>query len=65
MIDVLWKKILFKNKKVILICSDTPDSLETWILYWPGQMALREMGQKAKAQSFEPFGLIPHSLHPA
>lgn len=50
---------IFKSYS-ILTCSDNLDSLETRILYWPGQIAaLRETGQRAKPQSLEPFGLLP------
>lgn len=50
----------------ILIYSHYLDSLETRVLHWPGQIAAqREMGQRAKPQSFELFGFLSSTFHPA
>ena len=58
--SVARKKVLTFKSYSILICSDNLDSVETRVLYWPGQTAaLRETGQRAKPQSLEPSGLLP------
>lgn len=61
------KKSSYFKRCSIPVCSDNLDSVETRVLYWPGQIAaLRETGQRAKKPQ-KPWTIwtFATSLHPA